>query len=596
MWTIICETPLTRVWKVFGGWIFQVEANSPLFVTDPDHLTVWASASEPLPSPEPQPAPVDPAPAPTPVEPTPTPVEPVPEPAPEPMPTPEPVPAPIPTPEPTPVEPAPAPVDPIPTEPTVPDPVPPPVVGPTKKFLLGTNAAELADWEPDLPFANVMMSARPWISNTSSQWDDGRVVSVDKDNQVTSLLSGQMAQTLLFWGLNPPSFRAGKYRLTWEGDGDFAFTQNATLSEKGTNYQIVDIQKGSVILKLIRVNPNNYPKNIRLVHVDNKSNVLSDDFMASFAPYSVLRTMDWQHTNFGNHSTPGQLTSSAAICGAIPAPEMLAAAASELKSALWVNIPYAATDEYVKEFLSRIKKSTLNHVYVEYSNESWNGMFPAHNYVKTKGMELKLASSQYDAGMFYHALRSSEVAKIAKDVLGIQCTTVLGAQASVSWWANEMLKKYKTNIDALAIAPYFGTELGTGTLGATVANESIDQLFARIQNDSVPLSKKWVTENLQIAKTHNVRLIAYEGFNHLVGVGANQSNTKLNALFDAAQYDSRMETVYKDFLQFWKTSVDDLFVHFNLVSVYGRYGRWGAAERHGVETPKTRALKAFGKI
>lgn len=470
-------------------------------------------------------------------------------------------------------------------------PTPTPVT--STSFQLGTNLAELADWQPDLPFANQMLVSRPWISNTATVWDDSRPLALDSDGNIKTLLAGQFAMTLLFWGISPEALTKGRYKLTWAGEGNFTVS-GATLISSAANEMVIDIQAPNVILKLTKVGLTSYPKNISLVHIDNKSKILSDKFVASMKNYKVFRTMDWQNTNFGTQTNPADIPSATACryTSGI-SPEMIGAVAEELGIDPWVCIPHRATDDYVKAFLTRLKAAMpTRSLYCEYSNENWLGAFPGHAWVKARGMELKLAPTEYDAGMLYHAKRSSEVGVIAKSIFGTKVTTVMGVQASVSWWANEMLKANKAvGIDAICGAPYIGDELGQGTVGAAVANETLDQLFTRIINSSLPLSMQWVTDQVAVAKSHKIRFIAYEGGQHLVGVGALRDNAKLNTLFDAAQNDPRMGAVYTTFLDHWKTTAKDLFCHFNLCSSWTKYGRWGSIRWHGDSTVKSQALK-----
>lgn len=482
-----------------------------------------------------------------------------------------------------------------PVTPTVPVVTPTPTVPTTAapNFVLGTNLTELADWQPELPFANQMLVSRPWISNTASVWDDGRALTLDSDGNVKSLLTGQFAMTLLFWGIATEALTKGRYKLTWIGEGSFTVS-GATLISSTANEMVIDVQAPNVILKLTKVGTTSYPRNISLVHADNKSKLLNDKFAAAVKKYKVFRTMDWQNTNFGTQTNPADIPSATACrYTAGISPEMIGAVAEELGIDPWVCMPHRATDDYVKAFLTRLKAAMpTRSLYCEYSNESWLSAFPGHTWVKARGMELKLAATEYDAGMLYHAKRSSEVGVIAKSIFGAKVTTIMGVQASVSWWANEMLKANKAvGIDAICGAPYIGDELGQGTTGTAVANETLDQLFARITTSSLPLSMKWVTDQVAVAKTHKVRFIAYEGGQHLVGVGTLRDDAKLNALFDAAQNDPRMGTVYTTFLNHWKTTANDLFCHFNMCSSWTKYGRWGSTRWHGDSTVKSQALK-----
>lgn len=51
-------------------------------------------------------------------------------------------------------------------------------------------------------------------------------------------------------------------------------------------------------------------------------------------------------------------------------------------------------------------------IYIEYSNEVWNGIFRQTTYTKEQGLALNLDSYDWKAGMKYYNKRSEEVANI----------------------------------------------------------------------------------------------------------------------------------------------------------------------------------------
>jgi hypothetical protein len=93
-----------------------------------------------------------------------------------------------------------------------------------------------------------------------------------------------------------------------------------------------------------------------------------------------------------------------------------------------------------------------------------------------------------------------------------------------------------------------------------------------------------------------VRLLAYEGGQHMVGVAGAENDAALNTLFDNFNRDPRIKQLYLDYLATWKNARGELFVHFNDVSRYTRWGRWGALEyvaQPRGESPKFDALMRF---
>jgi len=89
-------------------------------------------------------------------------------------------------------------------------------------------------------------------------------------------------------------------------------------------------------------------------------------------------------------------------------------------------------------------------------------------------------------------------------------------------------------------------------------------------------------------------LLAYEGGQHLVGIGNVQNNQSITNLFIAANRDPRMGDMYLKLLDNWRNSGGGLFMHYANISSAGQYGSWGAIESMGQETsPKYDALIQF---
>jgi hypothetical protein len=138
-------------------------------------------------------------------------------------------------------------------------------------------------------------------------------------------------------------------------------------------------------------------------------------------------------------------------------------------------------------------------------------------------------------------------------------------------------------------------------------------LFASLyaQNDpSIPVGG-WIAHAIQriaaypaaIAQYH-LPLIAYEGgqgfqsFPH--GMNANNTPNALTNLCIAANSDPRMQAAYTQYLQGWKTSGGQMFVHFNDIGTYSQFGEWGLLQSIMQTTspltsapPKWQALQSF---
>ncbi|PVD23820.1 hypothetical protein C0Q70_17094 [Pomacea canaliculata] len=84
----------------------------------------------------------------------------------------------------------------------------------------------------------------------------------------------------------------------------------------------------------------------------------------------------------------------------------------------WVCIPHAADDNYVRQFATYLKQHLRPDlkVYVEYSNEVWNGIFRQTQYTGEKGKVMFPSEPGWKAGMKYFNVRASEVASIWNQV------------------------------------------------------------------------------------------------------------------------------------------------------------------------------------
>jgi hypothetical protein len=118
----------------------------------------------------------------------------------------------------------------------------------------------------------------------------------------------------------------------------------------------------------------------------------------------------------------------------------------------------------------------------------------------------------------------------------------MASQAASTWVSQQALdfQNAKLKTDALAIAPYFGGYLGTPAQQTLVQSMTLDALFTELQTVAVPEAIGWINAQAPVASLRGVPLIAYEGGQHLTGVGGVENNAAINALFDSANRDPRM--------------------------------------------------------
>jgi len=91
-----------------------------------------------------------------------------------------------------------------------------------------------------------------------------------------------------------------------------------------------------------------------------------------------------------------------------------------LKADAWFCMPHMADDDFVYRF-AKVVKEKLDpslKVYVEYSNEVWNGIFPQHRYAAEQGQKLGFGEKPWEAAWRYTAYRSVQIFRIWEEVFG----------------------------------------------------------------------------------------------------------------------------------------------------------------------------------
>lgn len=510
---------------------------------------------------------------------------------------------------------------------------------------LGTNLDGVVDYSPQVPFTDIFLNSREWLTQCEVGRDPGcssgiafdtgesEQINLDSNGWVKSLPTRAAApiftSVATIWDL-PSSFPKGRFVVLYEGEGTIEYGLGARkvtdLSRVGRDVIDVEIAGGGIFLKIVATDPQhagNYVRSIRVVAEKDEARLVDNRFSESFveglAPYQALRFMDWARTNnsvvttWGMRAQPTDARYSTAK--GVPV-EVMVELANVAGKTTWFNMPHQATDDYVAHFASVVKNALApqRSVYVEYSNEVWNSGFSQGDWVQAQGESEWPSSpeSGFTKRMNWYGKRSAEICDIWRGVFSDspeRVVCVIASQAANSWTASEALScplwsgaPCKSHgITALAIAPYMGDYLGQEESGYEVSHWSLTRLFSELNSggelSSGPsggakaLSLSWVADNLSVARNFGVQLVAYEGGQHLVGVGGASSIDALTDLFTKANRDPRIGDLYTDFLQGWESLGGGLFMHFTDIGSYSRYGSWGALEEIGQSTsPKYAAL------
>jgi hypothetical protein len=479
---------------------------------------------------------------------------------------------------------------------------------------LGVNLSGPVDWNTEHPFADVFRLARPWISQKEGlPWGKGPDLGLDEHGWVKRLDPGCRAETPLLTAGHAP---VGDYTCLYEGDGEVTFTGrvNEVSRSPGKVVVQIDAQKDGIFLVLKRTNPADPVRNIRLIQPGAAQTYRSQRFTASFLDrwrgLAAIRFMDWMDTNgskqrtWADRAKPDDATWAAGR--GVPV-EVMVDLCNRLEASPWFCMPHLVGDGYVREFASTVRR--LLHpslpVYVEYSNEVWNGMFEQHRYAEEQGRVVGLGPKErpWEGACVYYARRSTEIFKIWEDVFGgaSRLRRVLAWQAAGgAWWTDNLLLSDKETVahcDALAIAPYIsfmpspgGKDLDSNIVGGW----SVEQLLDRVEKASLPECIGWMKTQKAVAEKHRLKLVCYESGQHLVGVAGGENNEALTRLLIEANHHARMGQLYGRYLDAWREVGGDLMCLFSSVSQSSKWGSWGLLEgADELHSPKFDAVKAW---
>ncbi|MFZ6028724.1 MAG: cellulose-binding protein [Chloroflexota bacterium] len=525
---------------------------------------------------------------------------------------------------------------------------------------IGVNISSIVDWTSDFPFVDIFKTSRTWLpqcqewSNPgcTSGWDTGEYAFIDLDENgwVRSLPAPEenrmfdRVSTVMLLG-DARAGTGGTYLVLYDGEGTLEYglgaEKDAAASATGREVISYTPENGLFLLTITQTDPNhtgNYIRNIRVVRPADEFNseLFNPQFLARLDRFKAVRYMDWMETNnstqgvWANRPKPDDARYACyePVCKGAPL-EIMIALANQTQTEPWFTLPHQATDEYITQFAALVRDQLDPglQVYVEYSNEVWNGMFAQNGWVNQQAAAewpvIPDGSSEFDRLINWHAKRTAEMCEIWDNVWAGQAdrlTCVAGGWAAVPYINEQILScPYwdeapcaDHGIDALAIAPYFGGYIGgpehEGAVQAWTqqADGGLAMLFTEISTGGLLSGEwtptdgalqeaiRWMQDNKQTADRYGVGLLAYEGGQHLAGVGSAQNNEAITTLFTNANRDERMYAVYRQYLNAWKEAGGGLFMAFSLCGGYGRYGSWGALEYiNQPDTPKYRALIDF---
>ena len=389
-----------------------------------------------------------------------------------------------------------------------------------------------------------------------------------------------------------------------DGEGKLDVWNAAAVVSREPGKMIIRVNpaKGGFHLKLMETNPQNYVRNIRVImpgFLDTyRDNPFHPVFLKRWQGVACLRFMDWMETNGSKQRSWAERPSADDATftrHGVPL-EVMLDLCNRLQCAAWFCLPHLADDDYVRQFAQMVKTklAPVLKVYVEYSNEVWNGQFVQSRWAGEQDVKLGFAQKSWEAGWRFTAYRSVQIFKIWEDVFGgtQRFVRVLPSQAAnpyVSERVVEFQDAWK-QADALAVAPYISCNVpkeGKRLSAAMVERWTVDQALDYMETNALPESIKWIQGNKRIADQYGLRLIAYEGGQHMVGVGGVENNDAITRLLHTANAHPRMGDLYRKYYAAWAKEGGDLFCYFASTGRWSKWGSWGILQHYDDDPAKS---------
>ena len=462
---------------------------------------------------------------------------------------------------------------------------------------VGVNLETVTDWHQQTPFVDAFKSSREWISHQASpfSWGTGPAVNTDELGWPQSLQSNQWIESIIFAD-GSPNHPDGIYNIRYDGVGTVepraGGNGSLTILEQSQGHIKINLQVPSDGLFTIRITDIVQPiENIKvyLPGFDNSSRIFHPNFLRSLDPFDTIRFMNWGRTNNNPCITWTDATNFFNYTQATEQgvhPLYMIDLCNKTRKNMWICVPHMADDLYVQYLglLCRIALDPDLTVYLEYSNEVWNSQFQQTQYAQTQGLALGLHPTSWHAGWLYYSQRSVEVFNLFSSFynqVGTRNLVRVLAGQSVNPWVNNQIMDWQNayqSADAFAVAPYFGGGFGNLSITPTAPTFSVPYLLSLCQINLVNNHRVYTRQNAINAQQRGLQLLAYEGGQHLVGVGAAQNNQTLTNLFVAANRDPGMRQLYYNDLDNWFTEGGELFMLYRLTGDYNKYGSWGLFE------------------
>jgi PKD repeat protein len=434
----------------------------------------------------------------------------------------------------------------------------------------------------------------------------------------------------------------GDWILEWDGDGSVHLGRRATSltatqtdvvlksGSDSTRTKTYTVAAGTELMVTITSIGSSYPKNIRVWYPGQKDKVFNTAFLDTLkksdgtSQFQVLRFMDWNRTNRSTAANwPADRTrvssrsysARAESPGGVPY-EVMIDLCNELNAHLWITVPERATDDYVTKLANLVRygdergsANTNNarrledglHVYLEYTNEVWNGGFTAAGWITDNITAPSVGSDVFQK----YGHRARQIWNIFENIMGDSRTVnVLGAQTGNSGVVSKMLEgaedtltpRTATHAEAMGLTFYFGHEYAhtiyangwhntTGTARATALTDSFTALQTILDTTLNNIFGGQYTDR-GVANTWGLSLVAYEGNSHVDARNDDhRNNANMNNFIWDLHEDPRMAALITQALNRFDSEGVRAICGFVDHGRWSQWGCWGYRRKLGQTLP-----------
>ena len=473
---------------------------------------------------------------------------------------------------------------------------------------LGANLNAIADFMRNHEFVDVMRQSREFGSFSDPF---NTVIAVGPDGWPT----GDFGVTLMAAQQGVRGL-AGTYKVIFNGRATVTSAASGTVANAAydaaaneTRLDLVFPDDGETMALRFAIEPGaagNAVKNLRVIRpgFDPASHpTFTPEWLAHVRRFRVLRMMDWLSTNhranaivsWADRPTPERKRTDAE--GARW--ETIVELANTAERDLWINIPVRANDDYVRN-LATLLRDTLRpgiNVYVEYSNELWNGAF--EQFAINRDLAVAEATAggsvlRYDGSSdptvwaFRRvARRSKEISDIFASAWGAaaintRVRVVLAGQMANAFIVEEGLEVVRAGMltppasvfHAISGAPYIfpsaTNDASADEAPGLTAAQILQGIAAGVAN--APRSYLY-EEHAGLSAWYGLKVLAYEGGFDTFG-GANIAAKR------AANLDPAIRTHCRSLIDAWHAAGFDDFLWFNAgaASYDTPFGAWPLLE------------------